>query len=159
MQEYRRPIGLQVIEKKRFTIIYYREHVFALARMHMKVDNIHFSGYMTCRLYLDIICQRPGLQSISMPPHQLARLIKTRRWRLLAPWIKSFLVMNKFVKKFWTRSREMYVRGMMLQGVPTSAVAGQIEPLLFYNLQPDWAPILLHDVAGCSDFGCCGSDF
>jgi len=94
--------------------------------MHMKVDNIHFSGYMTCRLYLDIICQRPGLQSISMPPHQLARLVKTRRWRLLAPWLKSFLVMNKFVKKFWTRSKEMYARGMMLQGVPASAVAGQI---------------------------------
>lgn len=124
--EYKRPIGLQLIGKEKYTIIYFRYHIASLARMVMRVDNIHMSGYMSVDFYLDIICHRPGLNNISLPPYQFDRLVRTKRWLLLADWLKSFLVMNKFVKRFWTRRKELYVRGVLSQGIPVSDVAGQI---------------------------------
>lgn len=107
-------------------VVYSDLQVASLGRMGVKVEEIHYSGYLSKERYLRIITKYIGLKALTVPPWSYERLNNTWWWSRLAGWIKSFLKKAKYCRRFWSKENRQFVRKMVLAGHSFPVIAAHI---------------------------------
>lgn len=123
---FRRSMRLHINGGRHVRVVYSDQQVATLARMHVKVQEIHFSGYLSKERFLRIVTHYISLEALSVPPWVYERLTNSWWWQRLAGWLKSFVKQARYCRKFWNEENRRFVREMVLAGNPFPNITSHI---------------------------------
>jgi len=116
-------------------IVYTDQQLSALSHMRIKIEEIHFSGYLSKDRFLRIVTHFIGLKALSVPPWAHEKVSGSLWWERLPVWIRGFLVSSKFSRRFWTEGTQRYVRGLLQMGHRFSDVSALIYYLFRHKIK------------------------